>query len=211
MRFAACLTSHQSSNQSGLCDHLRCASHQPEIARQKLRDYGTAGDHASGILALINRLPRSYCPAVLRLGLTAGQLTLMDGSHHAPENLHLNPKGLVPTLAMDALVLTQPVAIWDYLDEMRRRRFLPTHTAGRARMGGLSKAMAMWIAPVCNLSVRNFGAKACGGAITADDWQLHFMQLGLAAVERMLDHPTTGTCCHGDGVTIADICLVPQI
>ena len=148
---------------------------------------------------------------LLGLGYTSVPVNLADGSHRAPENLRRNPQGLVPTLEIDGLVLTQSVAILEYLDETRKAGFLPKDPTGRARVRALSFAIAMEIAPVCNLSVRNFAAQASGGVITADAWQTHFMRLGLAAVERMLDHPATGICCHGDSVTIADICLVPQL
>lgn len=148
---------------------------------------------------------------MLQLTYRAVPVNLLDGSHRAPENLARNPQGLVPTLEIDGLVLTQSMAILEYLDETRSAGFLPKDQAGRARVRALSYAVAMEIAPVCNLSVRNHAAKASGGLITADAWQLHFMQLGLAAVERMLHHPSTGLFCHGDGVTMADICLVPQI
>lgn len=141
----------------------------------------------------------------------AFSVNLLDGSHRAPANLARNPQGLVPTLEIDGLVLTQSVAILEYLDETRAAGFLPKDPVGRARVRALSYAIAMEIAPVCNLSVRNFAAQSSGGAITADAWQVHFMQLGLAAVERMLKRPATGLCCHGDSVTMADICLVPQI
>ena len=148
---------------------------------------------------------------LLGLGYTSVPVNLADGSHRAPENLRRNRQGLVPTLEIDGLVLTQSVAILEYLDETRKAGFLPKDPTGRARVRALSFAIAMEIAPVCNLSVRNFAAQASGGVITADAWQVHFMRLGLAAVERMLDHPATGICCHGDSITIADICLVPQI
>ena len=117
----------------------------------------------------------------------------------------------MPTLEIDGLVLTQSVAILEYIKETRATGFLPTDPADRARVRALSYAITMEIAPVCNLSVRNFAAQSSGGAIAANAWQVHFMQLGLAAVKRMLDNPATGLCCHGDSVTIADICLVPQI
>ena len=148
---------------------------------------------------------------LLALPYRAIAVNLLDGSHRAPANLARNPQGLVPTLEIDGQVLTQSVAILEYLNETRAAGFLPKDPAGRARVRALSYAVAMEIAPVCNLSVRNFAAKASGGAITAEAWQVHFMRLGLAAVERMLDHPATGLCCHGDSVTLADICLVPQI
>lgn len=148
---------------------------------------------------------------LLNLPYTAIPVNLLDGSHRTAENLSRNPQGLVPTMEIDGLVLTQSVAILEYLDETRAAGFLPKNAFGRARVRALSYAIAMEIAPICNLSVRNFVATASGGAITAEAWQVHFIQLGLAAVEQMLDHPATGLCCHGDGVTLADICLVPQI
>lgn len=148
---------------------------------------------------------------LLQLAYRAIPVNLLDGSHKAPENLSRNPQGLVPTLEIDGIELTQSAAILEYLDETRSAGFLPRDAAGRARVRALAYAVAMEISPVCNLSVRNFAAKVSAGAITADVWQAHFMQLGLAAVERMLDHPDTGLCCHGNGVTMADICLVPQI
>lgn len=148
---------------------------------------------------------------LLNLPYTSVAVNLLVGSHRAVENLSRNPQGLVPTLEIDGLMLTQSVAILEYLDETRAAGFLPKDIPGRARVRALSYAVAMEIAPVCNLSVRNFAAKESGGAITSDAWQVHFMQLGLAAVERMLDHPATGRFCHGNKVSMADVCLVPQM
>lgn len=149
--------------------------------------------------------------ALLNLPHSAIAVNLLDYSHRAPENLARNPQGLVPTLMIDGQTLTQSVAILEYLDETRAAGFLPLQAADRARVRALAYAVAMEISPVCNLSVRNHAAFASAGAITAEGWQSHFMTSGLAAFERMLDHPGTGLCCHGDTVSIADICLVPQI
>jgi maleylacetoacetate isomerase len=142
---------------------------------------------------------------------TSVPVNLLNGEHRAADNRARNPQGLVPTLEIDGLRLTQSLAIVEYLSETRSAGFLPDHPAGRARVRALAHAIAMDIAPVCNLSVRNHAAAISGGAVTADDWQMHFMPPRLAALERMLDDPATGTCCHGDTVTLADICLVPQI
>lgn len=146
------------------------------------------------------------------LGLPYGSVpvNLVEGAQRSAENLARNPQGLVPTLEIDGLTLTQSLAIIEYLHEAHGG-LLPADAAGRARVRAISYAVAMEIAPICNLSVRTHVAQLTGGAFTADDWQRHYIGAGLAAVERMLDAPQTGAFCHGDKVTMADICLVPQL
>ncbi|QYK41358.1 MAG: maleylacetoacetate isomerase [Paracoccaceae bacterium] len=138
-------------------------------------------------------------------------VNIAAGEQRLPENLARNPQGLVPTLAIDGLTLTQSVAILDYLEDTRGPIFLPADPAGRARVRALAHAIAMEIAPVANLSVRRRVAELSDGRITPEGWANEVMERGLTALERMLDHPATGIFCHGDSVTQADICLVPQI
>jgi maleylacetoacetate isomerase len=145
---------------------------------------------------------------LLGLAYTSVPVNLLTAEHRAAANLARNPQGLVPTLEIDNLTLTQSVAIVEYLNETRAAGFLPDDAAGRAKVRALAYAIAMDVAPVCNLSVRNHAAKVSGGAITADDWVRHFMVPGLLAFEAMLGG---GGYCHGDRVSLADIVLVPQI
>lgn len=135
---------------------------------------------------------------------------LLKAEHLGAANLARNPQGLVPTLEIDGLSLTQSLAIIEYLNDTRGG-FLPADAPGRARVRALSYAVAMEIHPVCNLRVGRFAEAASGGAITMEMWQKKFIAEGLAALEVMLDHPSTGRFCHGDSVTMADLCLVPQV
>ena len=136
---------------------------------------------------------------------------LRKGEQAAPDHLAMNPQGLVPTLEIDGLVLTQSLAIVEYLDETRNAGLLPQDPAGRARVRALAHAIAMEIHPICNLSVARHAAENSAGAITMQGWMQHFIGRGLRAVEALQDHPGTGRLCHGDRPGLADICLVPQI
>jgi len=147
---------------------------------------------------------------LLRLPYTAIPVNLLEGAQKAPENLARNPQGLVPTLDIDGMLLTQSLAIIEYLNDTHGG-LLPDDAPGRARVRALSYAVAMEIAPICNLSVRNHVAKLTDCAFSADDWQRHYISAGLGAVEHMLDAPQTGLFCHDDAVTMADLCLIPQV
>lgn len=161
---------------------------------------------------------RSSASYRVRIGLNLAGIpwesravNLLTAEHRGPENLARNPQGLVPTLEIDGLRLTQSLAILEYLDETRGLGLLPADAVGRARVRALAHAVAMEIHPVCNLSVARHAVAASGGAITMEGWMHQFIGPGLAALERMLDHPATGRFCHGDRVSLADLCLVPQM
>jgi maleylacetoacetate isomerase len=139
------------------------------------------------------------------------EVDLLAGDQTGAANLARNPQGVVPTLEIDGQRLTQSLAILEYLDETRVAGWLPADAAGRARVRALAMAVAMEIQPVCNLRVAKAAVAASGGSLSLEGWMQAHIGPGLAAVEAMLDAPETGRFCHGDGVTLADICLVPQL
>ena len=134
---------------------------------------------------------------------------LLAGEHKGAANLARNPQGLVPTLEIDGLVLTQSLAIVEYLEETRGPLLLPEGAAARARVRALAHAVAMEIHPVCNMSVARHAVAVSGGAVTMEGWMARFIGPGLAAVEQMLGDG--GPFCHGELPTLADVCLVPQV
>ncbi len=143
-------------------------------------------------------------------GFEAIPVDLLQAEQVGAANMARNPQGLVPTVEIDGLTLTQSLAIIEYLNDTRGG-FLPDDAGGRARVRALSYAVAMEIHPICNLRVGRYVEAASGGAVTMKGWQQKFIGEGLAAVEVMLDHPATARFCHGDQVTMADLCLVPQV
>ena len=147
---------------------------------------------------------------LLGLAYTTVPVNLLSSEQQGADNLARNPQGLVPSLQIDGLMLTQSLAIIDYLNETRGG-LLPPDAAGRARVRALSHAIAMEIAPICNLSVRNHVGALVGTEGASDAWVRHYMQKGLTAFETMLNNPDTGAYCHGDSPGMADLVLVPQI
>lgn len=146
---------------------------------------------------------------LLGLPYRSRAVDLLADEHRGAENMSRNPQGLVPTLEIDGLVLTQSLAILEYLDETRAAGWLPRPPAERARVRALAYAVAMDIHPICNLHVVRHAA-ALGGT-TTEDWMRHFISRGFEGLERMLGHGNTGHYSVGDMVTLADICLVPQV
>jgi maleylacetoacetate isomerase/maleylpyruvate isomerase len=136
------------------------------------------------------------------------------GEQFAPDYLALNPAGLVPALDDEGAILTQSLAIIEYLDEKYPQpALLPGTAAERARVRALALAIACEIHPLNNLRVLGYLSKTLG--VSEDQknaWYRHWVELGLTAVEDQLTaDPRTGTYCHGETPGMADILLVPQI
>lgn len=136
------------------------------------------------------------------------------GEQHQPGYRALNPAGLVPALEVEGQVLTQSLAIIEYLDETHPQPpLLPGSPADRARLRAIAQAIACDIHPINNLRVLQYLQRELGANDAQKNaWYRHWIEVGLAAVEAMLaDDARTGAFCHGDTPTLADCCLVPQV
>ncbi|OWY06002.1 maleylacetoacetate isomerase [Thioclava sp. F1Mire-8] len=138
----------------------------------------------------------------------AAPVDLTIGAQRDPDYLAVNPQGLVPTLEIDGDRFTQSLAIVEYLNETRALGLLPEAPADRAHVRALAQAIAVDIHPVCNLRVAKHAVAASNGAITMESWMQTFIAPGLAAVEEMISGERF---CWRDQLTLADLCLVPQI
>lgn len=140
---------------------------------------------------------------------------LRAGEHRQAEYLSVNLQGFVPALGLDdGAVLGQSMAIIEYLDEIHPQPpLLPRAPIARARVRALAQAIACDIHPLNNLRVLRYLEEQLGqDKNTRDTWYRHWVQVGFDALERWLVRDAdTGRFCHGDGPTLADICLVPQV
>ena len=139
-------------------------------------------------------------------------VSLLDGKQREPTYLALNPQGLVPCLEIDGHRLTQSLSIIVYLDQTRGEPpLMPADPAKAAHVRSLALAVACDIHPLNNLRVLKYLQGTFGIDDAAKDlWYRHWIEEGLAALEEMA-RPHAGTFLFGDGPTVADICLVPQL
>ena len=126
----------------------------------------------------------------------------------------LSPARLVPLLKDDENVVTQSLAIIEYLDETHPNPpLLPGDAQARARIRALALDIACEIHPLNNLRVLRYLVKDMKvGEDDKNRWYRHWVETGLEVVEQRLSGSTaTGRFCHGDAPTLADVVLVPQI
>jgi maleylacetoacetate isomerase len=153
--------------------------------------------------------------ALKGLEVTTVRLDLRAGEQRLEEFLQINSQGFVPALTLDSgAVLTQSVAIIEYLDEIHPNPpLLPQAPLARARVRALTQAITCDVHPLNNLRVLQYLENVLHhDKATRDMWYRHWVQLGFDALERWLVRDAaTGRFCHGDSPTMADVCLVPQV
>jgi maleylpyruvate isomerase len=134
------------------------------------------------------------------------------GQQNAPNYRSLNPQGLLPTLEHDGRVLTQSLAIIEYLEEVwPEPHLLPADSETRARVRAFALAIAADTGPVNNLRVLRYLKRTHRQEQAAiDAWYRHWSDAGLRACEELLPS-ARHTFCFGEQPTLADIVLVPQL
>jgi maleylacetoacetate isomerase len=133
------------------------------------------------------------------------------GRNNRPEFRAVNPQMRVPALALDTGdILIQSLAIIEYLDETHPQPpLLPKDPLARARVRGISQVIACDIHPLNNVGpLRYLKNQLHHEQAEIDAWYHHWVTVGFEALEQMIA-PAPYTC--GSEVTLADVCLVPQV
>lgn len=139
---------------------------------------------------------------------------LRPGAHRRPDYLARNPQGLIPALEDGGAVLSQSLAIIEYLEETHPQPpLLPRSPLERARVRSMALAVACDIHPLNNLRVLNQLRSPLGhGEEVVDTWYRHWITEGFRGLEEEARRASgDGRHMFGTAVTLADICLVPQM
>jgi maleylacetoacetate isomerase len=139
---------------------------------------------------------------------------LRRGEQKKEAYCRVNPQGLVPALAVDSHVLTQSLAIIEWLDETHPQPpLLPHDPIERAKVRVLALTIACDVHPLQNLRVLNYLKSEFDQDQSAvDRWCRHWIESGLRAAEaRVTSSGKVGPFCFGDTPGLADICLVAQM
>ena len=155
------------------------------------------------IALALKGLPSDYVP-----------VHLVKNEQLQPAYAQLSPAKLVPLLKDGDALVSQSLAIIEYLDETHPQPpLLPGTAAERARIRSLAMDIACEIHPLNNLRVLRYLVHELKVDEEAKNaWYRHWVETGLETVERRLAaDAATGRFCHGDAPTLADCVLVPQI
>eukprot|EP01135_Chromosphaera_perkinsii_P008910 Nk52_evm20s1524 gene=Nk52_evmTU20s1524 len=166
---------------------------------------------------------RSSCTTRIRIALELKGIkyekhfvNLLKKEQLADEYAEKNPSKLVPSLDIDGHTLTQSEAILEYLDERYTltgeqdpHPLLPPGALDRAHVRELALTICADIQPVQNLRVLSYTVDRFGPDEKMP-WGKHFITLGFEGLEAKLAK-YAGRFCYGDNITLADVCLAPQI
>jgi maleylpyruvate isomerase len=141
-------------------------------------------------------------------------VNLLKSEQVSDEYRKINPQALVPTLLIDQQLLSQSLAIIEWLEErFPTPALLPFEPLVKAQVRALAYQIAIDIHPLNNLRVLSYLRSEFGIDEThKNQWYRHWIEEGFTALERTLVLAAcNGRFCLGNKPTLADICLVPQV
>ena len=151
-------------------------------------------------------------------GMTMEEVSidLLKGKQHEKDYVAVNPQAVVPALVLDdgGPPLFQSMAILEYLEETKPQPpLLPKDPRGRARVRGLALIAVADGHPLVVPRIRSYMETELKlDEPTRNRWLSHWSLKALEAIEGHLGkEKETGRFCHGDSVTLADICVVSQV
>ena len=137
------------------------------------------------------------------------EVMLLEIQQRSPAHLARNPQGLVPALEADGIVLTQSLAIIDWLDSRHPEpRLIPAEPEARAKALAQAMVVGMDVHPLNNLRVMRRLKDMGVDEEARNDWTRHWIAEGFAALEAMAGE---GPFLGGDAPGIADVFLIPQM
>ena len=163
--------------------------------------------------------PRSSASFRVRIALALKSIAydrqaidLREGEQRGDTYRTVNPAGLVPTLVLpDGTALTQSLAIIKFLDSISGPPLFPADPIEHAVVSAMALLIACDIHPLNNLRALNYIQKELGSSETQKSaYYGHWVREGFAALNAQVGRHG-GQYCYGDTVTVADICLVPQM
>ncbi len=142
-------------------------------------------------------------------------VNLDTGEQRSAAFLKINPMGAIPALidrteGASPTPITQSMAILEFLEESQPSpALLPADLHGRARVRSLATLLTADTHPLITPRVKKYLMAQAGFDDAAwRAWQINWFTTGLQALEqRLATEPETGSHCHGDQITLADICL----
>jgi maleylacetoacetate isomerase len=164
---------------------------------------------------------RSSCSWRVRLALKLKNIpfkilpvNLLKNEQTSAPYLKINPSGTVPTLEIGNEILTQSLAIVEYLEEAFPSTFalLPAGPKERALVRRLSLIIAADCQPLQNFCVQTKIMELYGRsrAEVQHEWAAYFIERGLEAFDSA-STAHSGRFSFGETVGLADICLIPQL
>ena len=136
------------------------------------------------------------------------------GEQRLPDFLAVNPQGLIPVLVDGDAVVSQSLAIMEYLEETHPDvPLLPAGPVDRAQVRAMCQLIACDVHPLNNLRVLQYLKNNMGqDEVSVATWYRHWIDEGFAALETLVQrYSRSGEVCFGERISMADACLVPQM